>query len=243
MEQIRLKAEIRTELGKIEVKKLHKAGLIPAVCYGEGEKSIHLKLQLHDMHKVLHTSRGENAVINLEISGGHIKNRTVIIKEIQYDPIRDTIRHIDFQHISLTEVIKVKVPIHTKGESPGVKEGGVLEHLFWELEIECLPTQIPERIDVDISKLVIGDSIPVKDLTFPPGVKVVHKPEELVIQVVAPKVEVVEEVVPEEEVTEPEVITKEKKEEVPEEEPEKKPQKEKEKAKEEVSPKEKHHKE
>ncbi len=243
MEQIRLKAEIRTELGKSEVKKLHKAGLTPAVYYGEGEKSIHLKLQLRDVHKVLHTSRGENAVINLEISGGHIKNKTVIIKEIQYDPIKDSIRHLDFQHISLTEIIKVKVPIHAKGESPGVKEGGVLEHLFWELEVECLPTQIPERIDVDISKLVIGDSISVKDLTFPPGVKVVHEPEELVIQVVAPKVEVVEEVVPEEEATEPEVIAKERKEEVPEEDPEKKPKKEEKKAKEEGKPGEKPDKE
>ena len=220
MEQVKLKAEIRTELGKGEVKKLRKTGLIPAVCYGEGEKSIHLEVQLHDLHKALSTSRGENAVINLKISGGHIKDRTVIVKEVQYDPIRDNIHHIDFQHISLTEVIKVKVPVHSKGESPGVKEGGVLEHLLWELEIECLPTQIPERIDVDTSKLAIGDSISVKDLVLPPGVKVT----------------------PEEEVTEPEVITREKKEEVPEEEAEKKAEPAEAKPKEE-KPKEKHRKE
>ena len=242
MEQVKLKAEIRTKLGKGEVKKIRKAGLIPAVCYGEGEKSIHLEVQLQDLHKALSTSRGENAVINLKISGGHIKDRTVIVKEVQYDPIRDSIHHIDFQHISLTEVIKVKVPVHSKGESPGVKEGGVLEHLLWELEIECLPTQIPERIDVDTSKLAIGDSISVKDLILPPGVKVIQEPEELVIQVVAPREEVVEEVTPEEEVTEPEVIAKEKKEEVPEEEAEKKAEPAEAKPKEE-KPKEKHRKE
>jgi len=242
MEQVKLKTEIRTKLGKGEVKKLRKASLIPAVCYGEGEKPIHLKVQLQDLHKALSTSRGENAVINLKISGGHIKDRTVIVKEVQYDPIRDSIHHIDFQHISLTEVIKVAVPIHSKGEPPGVKEGGVLEHLLWELEMECLPTQIPERIDVDISKLAIGDSISVKDLMLPPGVKVVQEPEELVIQVVAPKEEVVEEVTPEEEVTEPEVIAREKKEEVPEEEAEKKAKPAEAKPKEE-KPKEKHRKE
>jgi len=242
MEQVKLKAEIRTKLGKGEVKKLRKTGLIPAVCYGEGEKSIHLEVQLHDLHKALSTSRGENAVINLKISGGHIKDRTVIVKEVQYDPIRDTIHHIDFQHISLTEVIKVEIPIHAKGDSPGVKEGGVLEHLLWELEIECLPTQIPERIDVDISKLAIGDSIAVKDLILPPDVKVIQEPEELVIQVAAPKEEVVEEVTSEEEVTEPEVITREKKEEIPEEETEKKAKPAEAKPKEE-KPEEKHRKE
>jgi large subunit ribosomal protein L25 len=222
MERFQLTTEIRETIGKKAAKKLRRAGLIPAVCYGKKEKTLNLKLKLADLWKMLHTASGENVIIDLKIAGGRARPKTVIIKEIYHDPISDDIRHIDFQHISLTEEIRLKVPIHTKGESPGVKEDGILEHILWEVEIECLPTQIPERIDVDISKMAIGDSVYVKDLLLPPGVKIIQNPEDLVVQVVAPKVEVVEEVAPEEEITEPEVIEKEKKEEeVPEEEEEK----------------------
>ncbi|MEA3328842.1 MAG: 50S ribosomal protein L25 [Candidatus Omnitrophota bacterium] len=229
MERVQLETETRKDIGKEAARKLRKAGLVPVVCYGAGEKTLNLTIKLHDLTEVLHTARGENVIIDLKIGGKGGKTKTVIVKDMNHDPMKGDIRHVDFQHISLTKQIKVKVPIHTKGESPGIKEGGILEHILWEIEIECLPAQIPERMDVDISKLAIGDSVCIKELQIPENIKIIQDPEDLVVQVAAPKAEVVEEVIPGDEITEPEVIKKEEKEEVSEEEEIKKPSKPEEK--------------
>lgn len=143
------------------------------------------------------------------------KAKTVIIKEIQYHPVRNNVLHIDFNQISLTEKLTVDVPVETKGESQGAKEGGVLEHILWELKVECLPTKIPEKIEVDVNDLNIGDVIYVKDLNVPEDIEVLSNAEAVVVSVKPPTVEKVEEEVVVEEITEPEVIT-EKKEEVEE---------------------------
>jgi len=221
MEQVELKAEIRQEIGKEAVRRLRQQGLIPAVVYGGAADTVNIKVGARDFEKALHTSAGENVLLNLRLSGaGRKAERTVIIKEIQYDPVKGDIYHVDFNHISLKESIKVKVPVATRGESPGVKEGGSLEQILWEVEVECLPTQIPEKIEVDLSSLQIGDMVYVKDLDLPGGVDVLNPPEDVVVSCVPPKV-VVEEVVPAaEEVAEPEVIGKKEEEEVPEEAPE-----------------------
>ncbi|OGW77520.1 MAG: hypothetical protein A3J52_03385 [Omnitrophica bacterium RIFCSPHIGHO2_02_FULL_49_9] len=138
--------------------------------------------------------------------------KTVVIKEIQHDPITDAVEHIDFNIISLTEKIKVNVPLHVTGESIGVKEDGVLDVVHHEIEVECLPTDIPERIPVDITSLKIGDSVHIKELSFPSGVTPTLEENEVVVAVHAPRVE--EEPVPAEgEAAEPEVVGKEKKEE------------------------------
>lgn len=229
MEQVELKAEIRKEIGKEAARLLRQQGLIPAVVYGAAAETINIKVGARDFEKALHTSAGENVLVNLKLAGaGRKAERTVIIKEIQYDPVKGDIYHLDFKHISLKEAIKVKVPVATKGESPGVKEGGSIEQILWEVEVECLPTQIPEKIEVELSDLKIGDAVHVKELDFPEGVEVLNPPEDVVVSCVPPKV-VVEEVVPAaEEVAEPEVIGKKKEEEVPEEAPEEeaKPKKE-----------------
>ena len=229
MEQVELRAEIRDEIGKQAASRRRGRGLIPAVVYGGGQKTVNIKVDAKGFEKALRTSAGENVLINLKISGADRRGRkeTVIIKEIQYDPIRGDIYHVDFNHISLKEAVKVKVPVTTMGESPGVKEGGSMEQILWEVEVECLPTKIPEKFEIDISSLVIGDMVHVKDLVIPEGVEVLNPQEDVVLSIVPPKVEV-EEVVPvAEEVTEPEVIGKKEKEEVPEEAPEEaKPKKE-----------------
>lgn len=229
MEQVELRAEIRGEIGKQAARRLRGLGLIPAIVYGGGQKTVNIKVDAKGFEKALHTSAGENVLINLKISGAERRERkeTVIIKEIQYDPVRGDIYHVDFNHISLKEVVKVKVPVTTMGESPGVKEGGSMEQILWEVEVECLPTKIPEKLEIDISSLVIGDTIHVKDLVIPEGVEVLNPQEDVVLSIVPPMVEV-EEVVPAaEEVAEPEVIGKKEKEEVPEEAPEEaKPKKE-----------------
>lgn len=230
MEQVKLEAKIRKDLGKEAVRRLRREGFIPAVVYRRGEKTTALVLDKKALEKVLHTAAGENVIINLKIASDEKqKDRTCIIKEIQHNPVTGDILHADFNQISLTETIKVNVPISTKGEAVGVKQdGGVLEHVLWEVQVECLPTQIPEKLEIDIASLKIGDALFVKDIVAPKGVKILNDPELRVVAVEKPVEVKVEEIKPEEAITEPEVI-KQKKEEIVEEETEGKGKEEKEK--------------
>ena len=222
MEEIFLDAEIREGTGRAKVKDLRDAGFIPAVVYSEGKISQPLKVSHSQLVCLVHQHRLENAVINLRIKDdGKEKTRSCLIKEIQYHPVKEDIIHVDFNEISLTKVIKINVPVVAKGDPIGVKqEGGSLEHILWEIEVECLPVDIPKEIEVDVSNLKIGDSVHVKDITFPPKVKVLNGPETILLSVAAPiKEEVLAVPVEGEEKQEPEVI-KEKKEAPAEEAPE-----------------------
>lgn len=225
MDFVELRANLKEGTGKEINKKLREEGGVPCVVYKKGEPSVSLKVDNKDLTKALHTDAGENVILNLKIDGVKKRNsRTVIIKEIQKDPIRDCLLHVDFQEISLTEKLKVKVPIIARGEAIGVKQGeGVLQHVMWETDIECLPTNIPEKIEVDISHLNIGDAVYIKDILAPEGVKILNDPEAVVFSVEHIK-EVEEVTAPpaEGEVAEPEVI-KEKKEKAEEVEGEEKP--------------------
>jgi len=222
MEEIFLEVEPREELGRSKVKSLRERKFIPAVIYAQG-KAEAIKISQSLLLQLVHQHRIENVVLNLKIKKDtKQKSRPCLIKEIQYDPVKDNIIHVDFNEISLTKVIKVNVPVVAKGEPAGVKqEGGSLEHTLWEIEIECLPTDIPKEINVDISQLKIGQAIHIKDIQFPPKIKVLTDSEAIVFSVVEPlKEEVAVPVVEEEEGQEPEVI-KEKKEVLTEEEAEK----------------------
>lgn len=221
MEKINLKSTVREEKGKEAVKKLRAQGLIPAVVY-KGGNSLNIKCASADLLKIIHTKAGENVIVNLQIQDAPKKpSRTTIIKEIQYHPVKGDVLHVDFSEISLTEVLTAKIPVAVKGEAVGIKEGGVLEHILWEIEVECLPTQIPENIPVDVSPLKIGDSILVKELEVPVDVKVLTDPESTVISLAVPRVEEEEAAKPEGELIEPEVIMEKKpeEEETPAEEP------------------------
>lgn len=218
MEEIFLDVEQRAELGKGKVKDLRDGGFIPAVIYTKGTEALPIKVSHKQLLQLIHQHRLESVVINLKIKDDRKeKARPCLIKEIQYHPVKGDIIHVDFNEISLTKVIKVNVPVVAKGESVGVKqEGGSLEHILWEIEIECLPTSIPKEIEVDISQLKIGDDIHIKDITFPPDIKVLNDPEAVVFSVAAPiKEEAAVAPVEGEEKQEPEVI-KEKKEAAPE---------------------------
>ena len=232
MEKVILKAEIREEKGKSQVKRLREAEIVPAVVYKGGKEAVNLKVKYRDLYDILHTSAGENVLVTLKISGKDdkkTKEKTCIMKEIQRDPVKEDIIHIDLNEISLTEEIKVKVPVHPHGEPEGVvKDEGVLDHPLWEVEVECLPTSIPEKIEVEVAHMKIGDTIFVKDLSIPPGIKILTDPELTVLSVAPPAKEEVVEELPGEGVEEPEVIAKGKKE-IPEEEAaqgEEKPKKE-----------------
>ncbi|MCM8779580.1 MAG: 50S ribosomal protein L25 [Candidatus Omnitrophica bacterium] len=215
MEKIILEAMLREGSGSRRAKKLRNSGFVPAIIYSAGKKSTAVKLERSALLRFLHLYRAEGVVINLNIKDdAKHKNYNVMIKEIQRDPVKEDIMHVDFNEISLTKVIKAAVPIVAKGEPVGVKQdGGSLEHILWEIEIECLTTAIPKQLEVDVSSLKIGDTIAIKDINFPPDVKVLHEPDATVFTVAAPIK--VEEVVAAAEATagpqEPEVI-KEKKE-------------------------------
>jgi large subunit ribosomal protein L25 len=196
MEKVELHAHVREEFGKAAVGRLRRDGLIPAVVYKHGEKPTAMKLLKKDFLKTLHTKAGENVIITLKIAKAkdtdkpRTTSKTVLIKEIQENPVSDDIIHIDFNEISLTEMIKVKVPIAEKGEAVGVKrDEGILEHILWEVEVECLPTQIPEKLEVDVSNLEIGQDIFIKDIAVPEGVKILEDSEAIVFSVKTPKAE------------------------------------------------------
>ena len=219
MEKVIVKAETRAETGKRCAKNLRKKGVVPAVVYKGDQGAVSLQVGSREITDALHTKAGSNVIITLKIEGGEktVKDKTVIIKEIQHDPVKDTIMHIDFNEISLTETLKVNVPLASKGDAAGVKQdNGVLEHILWELHVECLPTNIPEKIECDVSNLKIGDSILVKQIPLPEGVKVLNDPELIAFIVKPPHVEKP----PEEALeaaAEPELIREKKKEEETEE--------------------------
>ncbi|MFA5388710.1 MAG: 50S ribosomal protein L25 [Candidatus Omnitrophota bacterium] len=214
MDFVELKAGIREEKGKEKNKRLRATGLVPGVVYRKGEPSLSLKIDSKSLAKTLHTDAGENVIIKLFVEGDKKKKeRIVVIKELQKDPVKDILVHVDLNEISLTETLKVKVPLMAKGEAIGVKqEGGVLQHVMWEVEVECLPTNIPDKIDADVTNLAIGGTISLKDIPAPEGVKILGDPESIVFSV--EHVKTVEEAVAapaaEGEASEPELIREKK---------------------------------
>lgn len=214
MEEIILEAELRTGTGRAKTKDLKESGYLPAVVYFHGQDALSVQILRGALLKLMHQYRLESSIINLKIKDDKkAKGRPCLIKEIQYHPVSEDIIHIDFNEISLTEAIKVNVPIEIKGEAVGVKqEGGSLEHLLWEVEVECLPTSIPKNIVVDITTLKMGEAIHIKDIVFPAQVKPLNDPAAIVLHVIAPmKEEAPEEGIEGETKAEPEVL-KEKKE-------------------------------
>ena len=208
MEKVKLEVLQREEKGTQAAKKLKKENFIPGVVYKKGETTLNVKFGKESFYDLTHTQAGENVIVTLKFKGDKkIEDKTAIIKEVQYDPVSDDVLHVDFNQISLTEKITVNVPVVSKGEPQGVKEDGILVHTLRELEVKCLPTNIPQHIETDISPMNIGDLLHVKDIVMPPDVEVLTDPEAVVFSVEAPKAEVVEEVVPGEEAAqEPEVL-------------------------------------
>lgn len=191
MERMSLKAVLRQETGKSVCRHIRKEGNIPGVVYKDGERGMGVKVDKKELWRILHTEAGSNVIIDMRIEGeGAEETKTVIVKETQVDPINDSFVHVDFHEISLAEKLTVKVPVELKGEAAGVtEEEGVLSHILWEAEVECLPTDIPEHINVHVDELRIGDSITVKELVLPEGVEILDDPEQVVVSVHAPQSE------------------------------------------------------
>jgi large subunit ribosomal protein L25 len=194
MATVELKVKVRDHIGTSSARKTRNQGLLPAVLYGEGEDVQSLVVDSREFYPVIHTAAGENVILNLKIEGQRGGECIAIIKEIQYHPVRRDILHVDFQHISMTKEIVVRVPIEIKGESFGVKtRGGILEVIHREIEVECLPANIPDAIAVDVTELDVGDSLQVRHLQVE-NAKIVSDADDTVVTIVAPSV--IEEVKP-----------------------------------------------
>lgn len=188
MERVTLEARRRDGLGKNEVRKLRKAGQVPGVVYGRGREPLTVTVDAKTLRGILHTEAGLNVLIDLAIANGDRGSTTVMVKELQRDIFRRDVIHVDFYTVNLTQRVQTRVPIHFVGQAAGIANGGVFEIHLRDVPVECLPTQIPKSIEVDISSLGVGDAIHVRDLTVPAEASVVIPPEAVVATVVVPKV-------------------------------------------------------
>jgi large subunit ribosomal protein L25 len=196
MAEVKLTAEPREGVGKGAARKIRAAGKVPGVLYGPAVEPMRLAVDALQLWHALHTDAGTNVLINLAVDGDTF---LTMPREVQRDIVRGTLLHVDFLRIRRDVAIQVDVPVLLVGESVGVKEGGVVEHHLWELRVECLPTQVPESIEADISALAVGDSLHVSDLSIPQHITLLTPSEETLVSVVPPPVLEVEEVAPEEE--------------------------------------------
>ena len=167
MEQRELKAMLRTSKGKGAAHRIRREGKMPAVLYGRGMETYPLALNPQDLEKILTSGARENTLIGLKISGSgseKIGHKVVMLKDLQVHPIQRTYLHADFYAVAMSEKIEVEVPIRLTGKAEGTKSGGILQQPQREVRVRCLPTDIPEFIEVDVSALKIGDSLHVQDI-------------------------------------------------------------------------------
>jgi large subunit ribosomal protein L25 len=210
MPEIVVAAESRTETGKNENRRLRAAGKIPGVLYGSGKAPTPVAVSPKEIGAILKSASGENTLFDLEIAGGR---RKVILKEFQVEPLKSRLLHADFYEVALDKPLEVKVHVELHGTPVGVKvQGGILDFVTRELEISCLPMDIPAKIEVDVSGLELGKHLRVSDLQIPAKVKVLTEVDVVIAHVVAPRAEEVapaaEAVAATEGAAEPEVIKK-----------------------------------
>jgi large subunit ribosomal protein L25 len=215
MAEVTLEVARREDSGKGVARKLRQTGKIPAVVYGGHRESVAITVDRKAVTELIQKSQhGIRSIFLLKMAGTD-QQRHAMIKDVQIDPISRRMTHIDFVRVLMDEVVRVTIPVHHVGTAIGVKEGGILDFQVRELHVECLPTAIPDSIDVDITNLGMHQYIRVSELKLPDGVKVLDDPDRVVVGVTHARAEVVETpvaaveegVVP----AEPEVISKGKK--------------------------------
>ena len=209
MEKIVVAADKRNESGKGSARSLRRAGILPAIVYSEGN-STPIQINTKIMTKLLMSGAAEHALITVKLNedGSKTSEHPVIIKDFQMDPVSDELLHIDFKEVSLKDKLTVTVALSIVKEPVGVKMGGILQKVLREIEVECLPTNIPDTIEIDAEHVEIGGNLHVSDLPVPEGAIILTDPTGVILSVKAP---VIEEEKPEEEVleegAEPEVVS------------------------------------
>lgn len=206
---INLKAVQRETKPKSRLRQIRQAGQVPAVVYGKDLDNLNVSVDAIEMEKILR-DEGNYAVLELDVEGD--QSHQVMVYEVQKDPIKGILQHIDFKMIRMDEPVDSEVNIEVTGEAPGVAEGGVLQQTLRTLEIRCLPAKRPEAIYCEIDALNIGDSVSVADLKIPEDIEVLTNPEETVVSIVPPAQEEADAVI-EDVPTEPELVEKSEEEE------------------------------
>jgi large subunit ribosomal protein L25 len=180
MANYQLTVEERTETGKSYARKLRAQGKIPAVIYGSGKESTSIEVGVRDVEKAM---SAHGSLIDLSVGGA---NRTVLVKDLHRDPVRGSLLHLDFHEIDLTKKLEIVVPIRVTGEDSRPNDGGVVQVLLWEVEVLCLPTDIPENILVDVTNVELDGTVTIANLDLPTGVEVLLDADEAVLKIGIP---------------------------------------------------------
>jgi large subunit ribosomal protein L25 len=189
--EITVSAEPRESRGKNEARRLRVKGWVPAILYGSDRDAVAVSVNPKDVNKILHSNTGHNTIFHFSVQGG--EDTPVMIVDWQSDPVKENLLHVDLKRIDLSKRAAFKVRVHTAGEPQGVKlQGGLLEVITREIEIECLPDDIPELYTVDVSQLMIGQNLRAGDVALGGSVTLLSPPEQVIAHVVALKAEVVE---------------------------------------------------
>lgn len=191
MEILELNAEKRQSIGKGESRALRRGGRIPAVLYGPDIQPVSLSINEHEFTTLLKNAKSSQQLIKIDTDDG--EQRSAMIKELQTKPVTGKFLHVDFYKVDMNRKIRVRVPVIVKGKSIGVEMGGLLQIIRHKLEILCLPLEIPEAIEIDVTDLDVGDSIHVEDILSQDGIEIPADVNFTVITVLAPKKEAVEE--------------------------------------------------
>jgi large subunit ribosomal protein L25 len=188
MEKILLRAETRKGTGKGFARKLRREGEIPAVLYGRDVESVPIKISAKEWETLMRRVR-KNVILTLELQGDKgVESRPVMIKKVDRGFLGDDVNHIDFLQVSMERTVEIEIPIHLTGTAKGVIDNGIVEQHLRSIKVECLPTQIPEQIEIDVTNLDIGDSIHVSDISLS-GVKLLEHMDVAVVTVIPPEAE------------------------------------------------------
>ena len=190
MSDAALDVELRNQTGKGVARRLRAEGKAPAVLYGQGKQPVSLAFNARALERILRSSHsGMNTLIDLR-GESSVAGRTVMVRELQREPVRGQVMHADLFEVAANETLSVSVPVHVRGVPKGVSlAGGVLDHVTREIELECLPRAIPDEIVVDVSELEVGDSLHVRDLQLPDGVELLSDADLTIVAVAAASVE------------------------------------------------------
>jgi large subunit ribosomal protein L25 len=202
-ERVKLKVQARESRGSAASRRLRAQGLIPGVLYGNGGEAHPFCIDERALRKAITGDHGLHAILDVVLDGSQ-KEHHAVLKEYQLDPTRPRLLHIDLQEVRLDQAIHTQVVVELVGESAGVKEGGVLSQINREVNVEALPMEVPDRLELDVSLMVIGDSMRLSDLRVPEGVKLLDDPE-TVLATVSPPTKIEEPEVVEEELEEGEL--------------------------------------
>jgi len=199
LELIELNANIRTTVGNGPARRLRQSGQLPAVLYGPGAETVLLSVNISDFDQVLKKSGAGQLLLNLVIQDSETYTRSAMVKELQTHPVSRDFLHVDFYEIAMDRKIRVKVPIVTTGMAKGVELGGVLQIIRREIEVLCLPFEVPESFEIDVADLDIGDSIHVRDISQEGEIEFLEDENFTVVTLLIPKIEEEEEPAEEEE--------------------------------------------